>query len=193
MKADKRGNHMLKVTESDVVLSTPEGESGAISTIYERYRLDIFRYLYYRVGDKQTAEDLTSEVFIRVVQSNREDRPGNEPVEAWLYQIARNLSIDYYRKMRVRDHVALEDNLVDDNENVVETIEHNLASDILVKALANLSDDQREVIVLRFVNCLPIAQVAQTMHKSDNAIKGLQRRGLIALREILNEWEVNYV
>ena len=73
------------------------------------------------------------------------------------------------------------------------TIEHNLTSDTLVEALATLNDDQREVIVLRFVNSLPIAQVAQMMHKSEDAVKGLQRRGLIALREILTEWEVQYV
>ncbi len=82
---------------------------------------------------------------------------------------------------------------MDVNGSVDETIEKNLTSDILVKALALLNDDQREVVVLRFVNSLPIAQVAQLMHKSEDAIKGLQRRGLTALREILTEWEVHYV
>ena len=183
---------MLELFKNDKAANTQNSTSGAISTIYEQSRLDIFRYLYYRVGDKQVAEDLTSEVFIRMIKSIQEYRAKNASIEAWLYQIARNLAIDHHRKMRVRDHVPLEDHLMDENENVDKTIEHKLTSDTLVKALAQLNDDQREVIVLRFVNSIPIAQVAQMMHKSEDAIKGLQRRGLIALREILSEWEAHY-
>ena len=188
-----RGMSMLDIFKSDVVTGTTKIGSGSVGTIYEKSRLDIFRYLYYRVGDKQVAEDLTSEVFIRMIRSIQDYRTKNASIEAWLYQIARNLAIDHHRKMRVRDHVPLEENLMDDNGSVDETIENNLTSDTLVKALALLNDDQREVIVLRFVNSLPIAQVAQLMHKSEDAIKGLQRRGLTALREILTEWEVHYV
>ena len=184
---------MLDIFKSDAIAGTSKIGSGSIGTIYEKSRLEIFRYLYYRVGDKQVAEDLTSEVFVRMIRSIQEYRSKNASIEAWLYQIARNLAIDHFRKMRVRDHVSLEDNLMDDKESVDETIENNLTSDTLVKALALLNDDQREVIVLRFVNSLPIAQVAQLMHKSEDAIKGLQRRGLTALRETLTEWEVHYV
>jgi len=184
---------MLDIFKSDVTTDTSKIGSGTVGTIYEKTRLDIFRYLYYRVGDKQVAEDLTSEVFIRMIRSIQDYRTKNASIEAWLYQIARNLAIDHHRKMRVRNHVPLEENLMDDNGSVDETIEKNLTSDTLVKALALLNDDQREVIVLRFVNSLPIAQVAQLMHKSEDAIKGLQRRGLTALREILTEWEVHYV
>jgi RNA polymerase sigma factor (sigma-70 family) len=68
----------------------------------------------------------------------------------------------------------------------------NFDSDRLAPALRHLSEPQRDVIVLRFVNQMPITQVAQTLHKSENSVKALQRRGLIALREILTRWEVHY-
>ena len=83
--------------------------------------------------------------------------------------------------------------MIADKDDPVHTVEHSLTSDLLLQALGKLSDVQRDVIVLRFVNGLPVAQVAQALHKSEDAIKGLQRRALSILREILTDWEVTYV
>lgn len=83
--------------------------------------------------------------------------------------------------------------MVAEKEEVDGTVERKLTSDKLVKALNRLNADQRDVLVLRFVNGMRLEQVAQTLNKSVDSIKGLQRRGLIALREILTDWEVNYV
>ncbi len=184
---------MTESIDPELITRTTSSDSNAVGNLYERYRVNIYRYLYYRVGNTQVAEDLTSEVFIRMIRAIREYRAQNTSMEAWLYQIARNLAIDHHRKMSVRNHVILEEDLIAESEDVDKTVEQNLTSDILVRALAKLSEEQRDVIVLRFVNCLPVAQVAQALHKSEDAIKGLQRRGLMALREILTEWEVHYV
>ncbi len=72
-------------------------------------------------------------------------------------------------------------------------VEHTLNSVTLQKALELLSVDQRDVIVMRFITGLPISEVAQTLHKSEDAVKALQRRALVTLREVLSDWEVNYV
>ncbi len=82
--------------------------------------------------------------------------------------------------------------MITDKDDPDRNLERSLTSDLLLQALAKLSDLQRDVIVLRFVNGLPIAQVAQALHKSEDAIKALQRRALGTLREILTDWEVTY-
>lgn len=184
---------MLQAITSDVILKAQKGDSRVISALYERYRVDIFRFLYYRTNDLQTAEDLTSDVFLRMIRAIDGFRPTNVPFEAWLFQIARNVAIDHYRKSRHRDHLHLEEEWVAKEEDVSQAVEHNLVSENLAKALAQLKEPQRDVIVMRFVVGLRISQVAQMLHKSEDSIKGLQRRGLMALREILENWEVDYV
>ena len=115
------------------------------------------------------------------------------PFQAWLFQIARNLSIDHYRKMKARNESVLEDDYPEHGEQPAEIIDRDLTSKKLYQALAELPDNQRDVIVMRFVVGMPVGEVAVTLHKTEDSIKGLQRRALLALREILNEWEVVYV
>jgi RNA polymerase sigma-70 factor, ECF subfamily len=184
---------MLKVTHPDMIARAQNGDSGMITALYEQNRLGVFRFLYYRVGDVQIAEDLTSEVFLRMITALENYRQQNASFEAWLYQIARNLAIDHYRKTSIRNHLPLEDNLAAETQDVDKTVERNLTHEYLRRALTKLNEVQRDVIVLRFVNGLPISVVAQTLHKSEDSIKSLQRRALIELREILTEWEVHYV
>ena len=181
------GNKMLDEINSELISRARNGDAVVIGALYERFRLSIFRYLYYRLGDQQTAEDLTSEVFLRMIRSLHGINPHSVSFQAWLFQIARNLAIDYYRKMSIRNHIQLDENLVTRDEDIDTSLEKNLTSERLRRALSRLNPDQRDVIVLRFVADMPINQVAQTLHKSEDSIKGLQRRGLSTLREILAE------
>ncbi len=183
---------MLEISTPTLVARAQNGETAVIGELYDRYHLSIFRYLYYRVGDQQAAEDLTSEVFLRMIRALNGYRPQSVAFEAWLFQIARNLAIDYYRKMNDGKITPLEEHYVS-GEDPEQRLEHTLTSELLSKALARLNEMQRDVIVLRFINGLSITQVAQALHKSEDAIKALQRRGLSALREILSEWEITYV
>jgi RNA polymerase sigma-70 factor (ECF subfamily) len=183
----------LKAITPEVIARAQGGDTDVIGALYQRYRVDVFRYLYYRVGDKQAAEDLTSEVFVRMIRALERYRPTNVAFEAWLFQIARNLAIDHHRKMKVRKHLPLDENLVSETGDVGEVVEFGLTSDLLVKALAELTDVQRDVLILRFVNGMRIAQVAQMLHKSENAVKANQRRALIALRKMLTDWEARDV
>lgn len=171
--------------DSDVIKRVRKGDRAAIGALFERYHTGIFRYLYYKVGDVHTAEDLTSEVFLRLLRSLTQQRPDSLQPQAWLYKIARNLAIDYYRKHQTHQPVALEENL-SLNELVDTNVEHSLNNQVLYKAVNTLPFDQREVIILRFVNNLPIAEAAHVMERSEDAIKGLQRRALMSLRQVLS-------
>lgn len=183
----------MKLTKTDFIAHAQQGDAAVIGELYERYHASIFRYLYYRVGDRQTAEDLTSEVFLRLIHSLPGFHPQKVSFQAWLFQIARNIVIDDYRKQSVRNHVELEEHLIAGTDDPSNTIEANLTSESLRQALNKLSDEQRDVIVMRFVAGMPINEVAQALNKSEDSIKGLQRRALITLRDILTEWEITYV
>jgi hypothetical protein len=103
-------------------------------------------------------------------------RPRSVTFQAWLFQIARNIAIDHYRKMKFRDHSELEENMADKEDSLDTSVDRNLTSTHLKQALASLTEDQRDVLVMRFVANMPIAQVAHALHKSEDAIKSLQRR-----------------
>lgn len=178
--------------DETLILRARSGESGAIAELYRRYYESVFRYLYYRVGDQLTAEDLTAEVFERMVRRLPRFQPRGAPFEAWLFRIARNLSVDYFRKMSKRQHTVLDERITANAESPERAASRSLASDQLLAALDTLTNAQREVIILRFLAEMPIAQVARVMGTTENAIKGLQRRGLVALRDVLSEWSVSY-
>jgi len=177
----------------ELVKRAKQGDIDAVGDIYELFRLGIYRYLYYRTGDTQAADDLTSEVFLRMIRGLPGYRVQNVGFQAWLYQIAHNLLNDHYRKMSVRNHVQLEEDLMNDSQTSrSRPVEHSLNSVTLQKALDLLSVEQRDVIVLRFIAGMPITEVADALHKSEDAVKGLQRRALANLRDVLADWEINY-
>jgi RNA polymerase sigma-70 factor, ECF subfamily len=176
-----------------LIVRAKEGDSDAIGELYENFRLGIYRYLYYRTGETQSADDLTSEVFLRMIRSLSGYRLEQGSFQGWLYQIAHNLLSDHYRKTNGRNQVQLEEKVTEDPLNPpTRPVERRLNSLLLKQALQALSGEQREVIVLRFIAGMPINQVAQTLNKSEDSVKGLQRRALITLRDVLTEWEVHY-
>jgi RNA polymerase sigma-70 factor, ECF subfamily len=182
---------MLDV-DTEVIKRAQQGDVKVLSELYEKYHTSIFRYIYYRVGDQQAAEDLTSEVFERMLRFIGGFQPPSVTFTSWLFQIARNLSTDHFRRNGGRKHVQLEEHMRDIGNEPDKAIEHTLTGETLQRALSRLSEDQRDVIILRFIAEMPIAETARALSKSEDAIKGLQRRALISLRQTLNDWEVTY-
>jgi RNA polymerase sigma-70 factor, ECF subfamily len=176
-----------------VIERAKQGASDAISELYECHRISIYRYFYYRTGDTQAADDLTSEVFLRMIRSLSGYQIKDVTFQAWLFQIAHNLLNDHYRKMSHRNHMQLEENIMEGAvREDTRPLEHSLNNMTLQQALNLLSIEQRDVIVLRFIAGMPITEVAQTLDKSEDAIKGLQRRALTNLRDVLTDWEIQY-
>ncbi len=174
---------------SELIASAQQGDSRATGQLYEMNYASIYRYLYYRTGDVQVAEDLTAEVFLKMVQALPAYRQTNSTFRTWLFQIARNLAVDYYRRTSTHGMVPLDDEGTMGEDGVDETVDVIITRQTLQDSLSKLGDIQRDVIVLRFVEGLSLEEVAEVLHRSEDAIKGLQRRGLSLMRQILLQME----
>lgn len=172
--------------EARLIQRAKKGDSAAFAEIYDRHQPAIYRYIFYQVGDVAAAEDLTSEVFVRMVEKIDRFTYRGRPLLAWLYTIAHNLITDHYRHAGRPLPIPLDEEFVTSPaaEDIAERV---LAQHRLACAIARLTDDQRQVILLKFVEGLDNETVAQTMGKSLGAVKSLQHRALAALRRIL-EW-----
>lgn len=180
---------MQSNTVPDLVTRAQKGSVDAAGQLYERHYRSIYRYLFYRIGDRGAAEDLTGEVFLKMVQALPAYRVTAATFRTWLFQIARNLSIDHFRRAKSHPVVALEEHVPAGGEAPENVADNRLSGVRLQQALAQLSEEQRDVVLMRFIEGMPVAEVAGTLHKSEDAVKGLQRRALIALRDLLQPTE----
>ena len=175
----------------DVVVRAQQGSPEDVGWLYSNYHQNIYRYLYYRTGDPYIAEDLTADVFLKMVQALPVFRIEAAPFIAWLFQIARNVVIDHYRKSAVHPLAQIDEQLAEPDEGPPGMAELHFASLELARALTRLEESQKDVLILRFIEKMPIAETALILHKTEDAVKALQRRGLNALRISLNHWEKN--
>jgi RNA polymerase sigma-70 factor (ECF subfamily) len=171
--------------ESILVKRAVSGDSSAFASLYEIYIDDVYRFILHRVGHEQTAEDLTSQVFLKAWDKLGRYEIRGLPFGAWLFQIARNSVIDYYRTYK--ETLPLEHLNSDPAVNVAKEVEKQLEGEWLRTVLQHLTEDQREVLVLKFINGLKTQEIAQVMGKRQGAIRALQMRALQALAEILGE------
>lgn len=171
------------IIEEEVLEKARQLEEIALSTLVKKCYPFVFRYLYYRSVTREDAEDLTSEVFVRVVNSIKSQK-GYFP--AWLISIARNLLTDYYRK-RGRSRETSLDDVEEPFANSDQNKKDTLQPGDIGKMLNFLTDEQKEVIILRFIEGNTNEEIAKVMNKSTGAIKALQFRALSALRVILKK------
>jgi len=181
---------MSKLINNSIIARAKTGDQVALTTIYECYKGKVQRFLYYRTGNLHVAEDLTTEVFLRVIEKLPGYQTQEVPLQAWIFQIARNLAVDYFRRQKNRNHLELDPRMPSNWHRPEALAAQSVTSDHLSYALERLTDAQREVVVLRFIAEMPIAEVARTLGKSESAVKSLQARGLDALSRILSKRKV---
>ena len=177
----------MSTDETWLIEQAKEGNPTAFAELYDRYQPAIYRYIYYRVNDVDTAEDLTAEVFVRLVEKIDRFTYKGRPLLAWLYTIARNLITDHLRRSGRDLPLSLEEQLVGTIVDPAETVERRLRQGRLVAAIDSLTEDQRQVILLKFVEGLNNNTVAQVMGKTVGAVKALQHRALASLRRTLEQ------
>lgn len=168
------------VSDAELVLRAKEGDHDAFTQIYERYAPAIYRYLYFRLGEAELAEDLQAEVFLRMLEGIHRYEDRGWPISAWLYRIARDRTIDVMRRRRKRQQVPLDlwGGSCDGPEHSVGA---QLEFEELTRTLDELTSDQRQVIQLRFLAEMSIQEVAQKLGRTEGSVKALQHRGLQSL------------
>lgn len=162
-------------------------DSAALAKLYDQYAPRMYAYIYRRVGDPALAEDLTSELFVRMLRAIQNDRAWRRSFSAWLYRAAHNLVVDHYRRQHPQQPVVLDEMVASADDNPATAVEQSLAAEQLRKALVKLTWDQQQVLALRFGEGLRTRKVAQIMGKTVGAVEALQRRGVAALRRIMEK------
>jgi RNA polymerase sigma-70 factor (ECF subfamily) len=174
--------------EALVIARACNSDPKAVGQLYRMYVEDIKRYVSARVSDAQTAEDITADVFLRALESLEAFEYRGVPFSAWLYRIAHDRVADHYRRRsRDQESLGLEEDVACSAENPDQEILKTLEADRLRSALERLTEGQRLVIVLRFLERKSLAEAAEALEKSKGSIKALQHRALAALRRILGE------
>lgn len=173
-------------SEAELIEKAVSGDPNAFASLYDAYVEEVYRFILHRVGNQQTAEDLTSQVFLKAWDNLGRYKMRGSPFGAWLFKIARNIVIDHYRTQK--ETLPLEAEALskpDPGANVAKEVEQRLQSEWLREVLLRLTEDQREVLTLKFVNGLKTAEVAKVMGKRQGAIRALQMRALQALAELV--------
>lgn len=170
--------------ESELISRAKSADTHALATIYERYEQAIYRYIYYRVGDRELAEDLRAEVFLRMLEGIEQYEDRGWSIAAWLYRIAHDRTIDTLRRRYKRPQLPLETwtDICDGPESILDT---QLDYEELHQSLNYLTESQRQVIMLRFIGELSIQEVARQLGRTEGAVKALQYRGIQTLARLL--------
>lgn len=172
--------------EAGLVRRAQEGDSRAFAQLYEAYFDKIYRYISMRIRNEMEAEDLTQQVFMKMLQSIGSYKSQGVPFSSWIYRIAHNQVIDFMRQQNKKATVDIDGlPLPDTGDDPQHLMEQQVDIEELKKATRQLTDAQQEVLSLRFTGELSIAECAQIMGKSEGAIKALQHSAVLALRKAL--------
>lgn len=160
------------------------GEAEAFGQLYDKYQSGIYRFIYLKVGLREEAEDLTHQVFLKSWQNISGYSFQGFPFSSWLYSIARNQVIDYYRlkKDTIEIESIAEIKIGGDLKN---SLDNKIGIENVKKAVLELNSEQQDVIILRFIEDLSIKETALTLDKSESAVKLLQHRAVKNLKKIL--------
>lgn len=165
------------------------GDSEAFGLLYDHYQPSVYRFLYYRTRSVVVAEDLCSETFFRALRNMSSFRWQGKDFGAWLMTIARNLATDHFKAGRTRLELTTEDmgQHDDSTEGPENAVLAGLTNEILLESLTKLPNEQRDCLIMRFLQGMSIAETATALGRSDGAIKQLQLRGVRNLAKLMPE------
>ncbi len=184
MEVGRRARSTEKQLEDELVRLACNGDSEAFGQLYERLFDRVYRYIYFRVTDDLTAEDLTSNVFLKAWEHLPRFSAGDSPFIAWLYTIAHNTVIDHYRTKKQTapldeiSALAAPDPLPDEQYN------RRFDAESLRRSLQQLTELQREVVTMKLINGMTTDEIAARLRKSPGAVRALQMRALQSLAHI---------
>jgi RNA polymerase sigma-70 factor (ECF subfamily) len=177
--------------EQQIVALARKGNEEAVSFLYETHVESIFGYIRYRVASVEIAQDLTSEVFLRMVRGLSNYKDQGVPFRAWLFRIAANLITDHYRQTGKNTQMPIPEDYESNDLDPLEATASKEETLRLQRALRTLPTDYQDLLILRFVQDLPHTEIAKIMNKSAGALRSMQYRAVKALTEELEKLPKN--
>lgn len=178
--------------EQNLVKKAQDGEVEAFGSLYDHYLPKIYRFVLLKVSHREEAEDLTHQAFLKAWENIEQYDFQGYSFGSWLYRIARNVTVDYYRGVKLE--VSVEDvneiHFAKDN-SFEEDVEKSLVWQELRKSIKKLKEVEQDVIIMRFVEDLPLKEIAAALEKSEGAIKVIQHRAIKNLKNIVENKETN--
>jgi RNA polymerase sigma-70 factor (ECF subfamily) len=171
----------MDLNEKALLYRTRTGDRQAAGILYERYYREIYSYIYYRVSDSSTAENLTADVFVQMIRRLSEYSGQRETFISWLYSIARNLVQDYHDQFGEGERIPVQPLAVPAGFGGNGRLQDQSAGDCFRKAIRHLPEHLKEVIILRFVEGRSVKDIAELIHKSERSVRSLQFQALQSL------------
>ncbi len=186
-KREPKPQDLTVLTDTELV-DLAKNNQEAFGVLYERYVQKIYNYVYYRTGNHHDAEDLTAMVFYRAMGHIQSYTERGIPFQAWLYRIAHNLVANWHRDRGRRKIIPLEDYVgpspqTESPDQFAETQEER---EILLDSLRRLPPERQQLLILKFIEKMPNAEIGEIMGRTEGAVKSLYHRTLSALREELD-------
>ncbi len=171
-----------------LILATQAGDEEAFGKLYDKYSRQIYRFIVFRLNSREDANDLTSEVFLKAWQYLIKDHKNIDNFRAFLYRLAGNLVIDHYRQSG-RQVQALDENvwnqIIDETYNLEDQIRKKEDSRLIKLAMDKLSPDERELLVMRYIDDLDIKEISQILDKTSGAVRVALHRAIKALKGLI--------
>lgn len=179
----------FSILEAALVERAAASDPDAIAKLYNLYAPKIQSFIYHRTSDPLVTEDLTGQVFLRMLEAMRRGKAWRTSFSGWIYRIAHNLVVDYYRKNGQANYTNIDEtpHISTQGADPYQRTAEKMENAALLHAINQLTSEQAQVITLRFLEGYSIAEVATMMNKTEGAVKALQFRGMAALRRILEQ------
>jgi len=183
----------LEYNEEDILARASRDDRDAFGQLYERYVERIFNYVYYRTGNTHDAEDLTARVFQRAMNHIKNYTDRGVPFSAWLYRIAHNLVANWHRDRSRKQEIPLDDLpiLPSKEDHPEKNLVRSQEQDALLRIIRKLPGERQNLLILKFVENMSNAEIGQVMGRSEGAVKSLYHRTLLALRDQLEDQNLN--
>lgn len=173
--------------EKGLIRGAKRGNNRDFGELYDQFLPQIYRFVYLKVMNRQDAEDICHQVFLSAWTNMRNYKDIGYSFSTWLYRIARNAVIDFYRTKKIHIELASIEDVLPDGTDLVSQLGATLATEKVLAAFPRLTDEQREVIIMSYIEELDNTEIAEAMEKSEGAIRVLKHRALESLKRILSE------